>query len=227
MVNRAAPSIALLLGVLGASGCFDVHTSDPGPYVIDDFDDGDFQPADPTFQPWHCYGFNLVTAKDINCDHDAGDQSAFSLILTGTVVDPPDGVQQHGGASLRTFASKPEDFTRFSVIKFSAKLESGSPPIPSNALMYVELGCSGARSEDGTSPGDLYVNQGVNYKSYWQPFALGLNSFNSPAWLATHIMGGAAGCLERIDNIRFTVDPQLPDGQSGKFTLHIDSISMQ
>jgi hypothetical protein len=227
MVRRLAPNLACLLVLLGAGGCFDVRTVDPGPYIVDDFDDGDFQPADPNFQTWECYGFNLVTSANINCDHDTGDQSAFSLFLDATIVDPLDGAQQHGGASLATYAKVPEDFTRFSEFKFSAKLESGNPPIPSNANLYVELGCSGARTEDGLVPGDLYVVQGVDYKSYWQPFALAMSSFNSPPWLSTHIMGGPAGCLAHIDNIRFTVDPQVLDGQSGRFVLHIDTISLQ
>ena len=227
MVRRLAAKLAFLLVVLGATGCFDVRTIDPGPYIVDDFDDGDFQPADPNFQTWQCYGFNLVTSANINCDHDTGDQSAFSLFLDATIVDPSDGTQQHGGASLATDASAPEDFTHFSQFRFSAKLESGSPPIPSNALLYVELGCDGARAEDGSLPGNLYVVQGVDYKSYWQPFTLAMDSFNSPPWLATHIMGGPAGCLQRISNIRFTVDAQLPDGQTGKFVLHVDTISLQ
>jgi hypothetical protein len=227
MVRRLAPTSAFLLTVLGAGGCFDVRTVDPGPYIVDDFDDGHFQPADTNFWPWVCYAFNPDTSANINCDHDAGYQSAYSLFLDATIVDPPDGTQQHGGASLATFAKVPEDFTHFSELKFSAKLESGNPPIPSNALLYVELGCNGARAEDGSLPGNLYVNQGVDYKSYWQSFTLAMYSFNSPAWISTHIMGGPAGCLKRIDNIRFTVDAQLPDGQSGRFVLNVDSISLQ
>jgi hypothetical protein len=227
MVRRLAPNLALLLVVLGAGGCFDVRTVDPGPYILDDFDDGDFQPADPNFQPWQCYGFNPDSSANINCNHDAGDQSAFALFLDATLVDPPDGTQQHGGASLATFATVPEDFTRFSEFKFSAKLEPGNPPISSNANLYVELGCNSARADDGSLPGNLYIVQGVDYKNYWQPFVLAMSSFNSPPWLATHIMGGPAGCLQRIDNIRFTVDAQLPDGQTGKFVLHVDTISLQ
>jgi hypothetical protein len=226
MVSRGAPSVALLLAVLVVGGCYDVHTVDPGPYIIDDFDDGDLQPADPNFDQWRCYGFNPDTIDGINCGHDAGEQSTFSLFLDATIVDPPDGTQQHGGASLATFATKPEDLSHFGQIMFDAKLESGNPPIPSNALLYVELGCKGAHTEDGSLPGDLYVVQGVDYKSYWQPFTLAMISFNSPPWLATHIMGGPAGCLQRIDSIRFTVDAQLPDGQTGKFVLHVDTISL-
>ncbi len=228
MVSRAALNLPLLLAVLGAGGCFDVHTVDPGPYIIDDFDDGDLRPADPNFQAWWCDAYNPNT-NQCNCDHDAGDQSSFSLFLQANIVDPPDGTQQHGGASLgtSTYTGASEDFTRFSRIQFSAKLESGNPPIPSNALMYVEIGCTTARTEDGSLPGDLYVNQGVDYKSYWQSFTLELNGFNSPPWLATHIKGGPAACLGRVDSIRFTVDAQLPDGQSGKFVLHVDTISLQ
>ena len=38
--RRAAWAVALLPAVLGVAGCFDAPTVDPGPYVIDDFEDG-------------------------------------------------------------------------------------------------------------------------------------------------------------------------------------------
>ena len=227
LVSRRILTLALPLAVLGASGCFDVNSVDPGPYIIDDFDDGDFLPAGPDFDQWTCNSFNPATNKNFECDHDTGNQSAFSLYLDATIDDSPDGTQKHGGASLAAETREPADLTRFRNIVFSAKLESGSPPIPSNALLYVEFGCKTAPTENGSLPGDLYVVQGVDHKNYWQTFALGLNGFNSPPWIAAHILEGPAGCLRRISNIRFTVDAQLPDGQSGKFRLSIDGISME
>jgi hypothetical protein len=227
MVTRAAPGVALLLVALGAAGCFDVHAVDPGPFVIDDFDDGDFAPADPNFQPWICYGFNPDRGQGYSCDHEPGYQSDFALFLEFAVDDPPDETQQHSGVSLATFANAPQDFSQFSEIVFSARLESGNPPLPSDALLYIELGCSTAHTEDGSQPGDLYIVQGADYKSYWQTLRLTLTSFGSPPWQATHIQGGPAACLQRVDSFRFTIDAQLPDGQSGKGILHVDNITLR
>jgi hypothetical protein len=227
LVKRMASNILFLSMVFGASGCFDVHTADPGPLVIDDFDDGDFVPADSHFGAWVCSAFNPDTNPKYNCDHDGGYQSQFALFLDATIDDAPDGTQQHGGAQLRTEAALPQDISHFGELVFSAKLESGSPPIPSNALLYVEIGCNSAYAEDGSRPGDLYVVQGVDYKSYWQTFQLALSSFGSPPWLATHIKGGPEACLAGVSNLRFTVDPQMPDGQTGKFVLHVDNVYLQ
>ena len=206
-----------------AGGCFDVHTIDPGPVVLDDFDDGDFQPADPNFGVWMCYSYN-PTNQSYSCDHDAGYNSPYSLVLHETVVDPLDGTQQHGGGALATYATTPVDFTRFTELDFAAMLESGNPPISSNALMYLEIGCATAAAEDGSVPGDFYVLTSVDYKSFWKSFAAKLANFGPAPWITTPIKGGTAGCLQRADSIRWSVDAALPDGQTGVFTLHIDDI---
>ena len=230
-MTRAAARVALLWALLGAAGCFDVHTVDPGPYVIDDFDDGDFQPADPSFGPWQCYSFDPSTNQNYGCGHDqdTADGSDFSLYVEFTIADPPDGTQQHGGAGLLTRSTVPQDLSRFTKIVFSAKLVSGSPPLPSAALFYAILGCSTA-STDAVSqptPGDIFVVQSVSYGSDWQTFTLAMSSFGSPAWESIHISGGASACLERVDSIQFEVDAQLPDGQSGTGRLNVDDISFQ
>jgi hypothetical protein len=217
-----------LLGVaLGVAGCFDVHAVDAGPLVVDDFDDGDFLPADREFDAWSCFSFNPDSNRTYRCDHDTGYNSAFSLFLEFTITDAQNGSQDHGGASLATFASKPVDFTKFSEIAFSNVLDSGSPQLPSNALLYVEFGCSSARDVHGDVPGDFYVAKGIDYNSFWKTRTATLSNFGPPAWINAEIEGGTAGCLARIDSVRFTVDAQLPDGQVGRGTLRIDGISLQ
>jgi hypothetical protein len=225
MVRRTV--VAWLPALLSAAGCFDVHSVDPGPLVIDDFDDGDLLPTDRRFDQWRCLAFNPSTNQNYGCDHDLGDNSPHSLVLTATIADALNGTQDHGGAGLYTKTDVPEDFSRFHALVFSDMLESGNPPIPSNALLYMELGCSTAHADDGSTPGDLYVNQGASYKNYWQTIRLGLSSFSSPPWQDRHLQGGPAACLASVDSIHITVDAQLPDGQTGRFILHVDDIYFQ
>jgi hypothetical protein len=225
-MNRALLSIALLPTVLGAVGCFDVHNVG-GPWVIDDFENGDLKPADPNFGPWGCSSFNESTTTNCSYGLDPGDASAHALFLDFTVDDPPDGVVQEGGALLQTGAGKPEDFSRFNQMVLSAKLVSGNPPLPSTTEVYVELGCTSAQAEDGTRPGNLYVVQSVAYTDDWQTFTLSMANFGSPAFDPTHLLGGPTACLERVDDIYFAVEPLVPDGQSAMGRLDVDDIYFQ
>jgi len=212
---------------LGTSGCFDVHNVDQGPWVIDDFEDGDLKPADPNFGPWTCSSFNETTNQNCSVGPDAGDQSTNSLLLDFTVDDPPDGTQEQGGAELYTGAARPESFSGYGEMVLSAKLVSDGPPLPSNATLQVQLGCSSVQADDGTFPGTLYVVQGLAYTGDWQTFTLPTANFGSPPWIATHIVGGPTACLERVDSISFAVAPDLPDGQSVTARLNVDDISLQ
>ena len=54
-----------------------------------------------------------------------------------------------------------------------------------------------------------------------------MSGFASPPWVTTKILGGAEACLERVDNIQFQVDAQLPDGATGMGTLSVDDIYLQ
>jgi hypothetical protein len=221
---------ALLCATLGAAGCFDVHTVDAGPLVIDDFDDGDYYPADPDFDSWTCYSFNPDSNKMYRCDNEPRsdtDGDGYALFVDFTITDPQNGSQDHGGASLATFANTPVDFTSFTEITFSNLLESGNPPLPSNAQFYVELGCSTAPDVNGAVPGDFYVSRGVDYNNYWKARSATLANFGPPAWINVEIKGGTLGCLKRVDSVRFTVDSQLPDGQVGHGVLHIDKVSLR
>jgi hypothetical protein len=229
-VVKAARVLLAASLALGAAGCFDVHAVDAGPLVIDDFDDGDYYPADPDFSSWTCYSFNPDSNKMYRCDHELhsdADGDGFALFLDFTITDPPNGSQEHGGASLATFTDTPVDFTRFTEIVFSNALESGNPPLSSNALFYVELGCKTAADVDGNVPGDFYVSRGVDYNSNWKTRRATLANFGPPAWINSEIEGGTVGCLTRVDSLRFTVDAQLPDGQVGHGILHVDKIFLR
>lgn len=225
-MNRIIPTVAILTTVLGAMGCFDVH-SVGGPRVIDDFEDGDLKAADSNFDSWSCWSFNESTPDDCSEGLDPGDKSVYSLVLGFTVDDPPDGVVQKGGAQLQTVAATPQDLSRFDEMVLSAKLTSGSPPLPPNAEVYMQLGCTSAQADDGTKPGNLYVVQSLAYTDEWQTFTLTMANFGSPAFSSTHLLGGPAACLARVDHISVAVEPQLPDGQSGTGRLNVDDIYLQ
>ena len=181
-MNRIMQAVAILTTALGTAGCFDVH-SVGGPWAIDDFEDGDLKPADLNFGPWGCLSFNESTIDNCSYGLDPGDDSAYSLFLDLTVANSPDGVEQQGGAQLQTGAASPEDLSRFNEMVLSAKLVSGSPPLPSSTLVYVLLVCSSVQADDGSSPGNLYIYQSLRYTSDWQTFTLATASFSSiAAW---------------------------------------------
>jgi len=228
-VRRAVLGVALAGATFGAAGCFDVHNVDPGVHLIDDFDDGAFQPADPNLTPWGCYSVNPATNQNYSCGHDGDtmDASPYSLYLDFSITDPADGTQQHGGAAVSTAAETPENLAPFKEIGFSAKLESGNPPLPSSALLYLELHCRTVPATGSRSPDDLLVLAGVDYHSDWKTFSLELNSLVPPPWLSTQFQGGNVACLEHVDNIDLIVDEQLPDGKTGAGVLHVDDIYLR
>lgn len=217
---------ALAVIAVGGAGCFDVHNVDSNVLLIDDFDDGNALPADPQFGLWQCYSYNPHN-QSYSCGLEAGYDSPNSMALKFDIVDPPDGIQQYGGVSLVAQAMAPQDLSRFGEIVFTAKLTSGNPPLPSAAGLYVELFCESALADDGSNPGNLEVAQSVAYQSDWRTFLVSFASFTTPQWLSTHIKGGPAACLQQVNNIRFEVALNLPDGQAGSGQLNVDDIYFQ
>jgi hypothetical protein len=226
LVTSMTLAVATLPVVLGATGCFDVHSVDPGPWVIDDFEDGDLNPADRNFGPWNCYAG--PPPNPCITGLDSGDQSTFSLALDFTLVNPASGSANAVFAGVQTgTAAAPEDFSRFSGMVFSGKVVPGVPALPNMTTFSVHLGCSTVPAEDGTTPGNLYVRQQFDATTDWQPVQLPIASFVSPFYLATHPQGGPAACLRRIDSIHFELEPQLPAGQSAMGRLDIDEVSFR
>jgi len=225
VTGRAALG-SLGLVVLAASGCFDVHAIDPGPapFVLDDFDDGDVQPNDPNFDPWECYTINPQGAPN-TCTPRLVSDGSPALVLDATIVDPADGLQQHGGAELATYARLPKDVSRFSVIVFNAKLQSGNPPISSDAILSVEIGCRTVPDADGIVPSRLYVSTGVEYGTVWTPSRVSLRNFGWQTWAPPQTDAGPGPCLQKADSVRFSVDAALPDGATGVFHLTVDDIT--
>jgi hypothetical protein len=226
VIARMVARAPLMLVVLAAPGCFDVQIADPGPVVIDDFEDGDFHPAIRGFDDWICYVYNEAAGTTYTCDRAPGFNSTSALYLDARIVDPADGRQSFGGARLAVFSDAPYDVTPYRELVFVAKLESGSLPLPSEARLQVELGCSTVLDADGNRPGDLAVVANVAFNNTWKISRIPVSGFSTPTW-ATQVMGGPGACRQRVDEIRFTIDAQLADGVTGEGILTIDDITLQ
>lgn len=228
-VARAATRlIACALAAFAVPGCFDVKQVDPGPVVIDDFDDGDLASALPNFDAWDSYSFNPNNPDSHVRGLIAGaNNTPFALYLDFRVDDPLDGEQQNGGAALVSKSDVPWDINSHRALVFSAKVESGMPALPVGTQVYVELGCSTAVTEDGSRPGDIYVAANVNSSSEWTHYRIEIQNFGIPTWLDTRIVGGWTQCRQHIDSIRFSVEAHLLDGQSGRGVLTLDNIYVE
>jgi hypothetical protein len=227
VVSRAALGIVLPAALLGTAGCFDVHDADPGILLIDNFDDGDYLPYDPSFGNWQCNTFN-PNNQVYSCGRDVGYNSPYSLQLKFTLTDPLDGALEHGGASLLTQAFAPQDLSRFSEFVFSVEVESGVPSVPSDATLYVALYCAGLQPDAGAdssaAPG---VFQSVPFDNSWRTRTLSLANFAAPIWPAPALPGGPAACLKQVNAIWFQMSPDLPDGQSAMGQLNVDNIYLR
>jgi len=230
MVKRGKGALFALLATTACSGlvgCFDVSTTNLR--VIDNFNSADLQPSDPNFGPWSCGVVGPTANSSVTClpDSDTEDKSPFSLLLHFTVTDPPDKLQQHGGAAMATLATHTVDFTRYGRIAFDLKLQSsGENPLPASAILYVELACMTVLPLDSERH-DLYVSQGVPYMNMWHNFALSLENFGPPPALVEPITGGPAACLRNVDGVRFNIDAQLPDGMTGEAFLNVDNVVLE
>lgn len=228
MVKHGHLAIVAMLAASGSAGCFDVGATNLR--VIDNFNSGDLQPSDRGFGMWGCYPINPKDNPNFSCSasNDTADGSPFSILLDVTVADMLDGLQQHGGAAVKTPAVMgPVDFTRYGRIAFDLKLESGGDnPLPAAALVYLELGCSTVPSLSDDRY-DLYVSQGVAYTTTWHYQALTMGNFGPPPWLAEPITGGTTACLQHVDAVRFSIDAQLPDGKTGEAILHVDNVVLE
>lgn len=217
-------AIAMLPAVLGATGCFDAHSVDSGPWVIDDFEDGDLTPFDRNFGSWSCYTW--PKPSQYLPVLDAGDQSTFSLALDFTIVNPASGTNDSAGAGVQTLkAAVPEDLSRFNKMVFSAKIVADVPA--SMTDVSVLLGCSTVPLDDGTTPGNVVVLLPFVVTTDWgEPVQLPMANFESPSSASVHPVDPSA-CKRRVDSIHFEVAPQLLEGQSTMGRLDIDEINFQ
>jgi hypothetical protein len=228
-VELVRPAVVgfIMAGVASAAaGCFDVHRADPGVLLLDNFDDGDALPADRQFGVWLCQTYN-PSNQDYSCGLDAGYNSPYSLALKFTLVDPPDGQQQFGGAMAFTQTIDPQDFSGFDNLVFSGVLASGIPAPPKDAFFQIVLQCDGAQADDYSYPGNLNLEQIVAVDKIWRTYSVPLEAFTPASYLPLHPLGGPAACLRQVNAIQFEVPLELGDGQSAMGQLNIDNIYFQ
>ena len=218
-----------LVCALAAPGCFDARLRDPGPLIIDDFEDGNLTPELTTFDSWGCYAYNTPEAP-IGCALAPGRPgSMFALTLDFSVDDPPDGKQQLGGASLAVYDQatldlRPatEDFV------FTAQVASGKTPrCPATPGSTQSSGA--APRSPGTAPSwrTSTVLSSAAFKPDWQTFRIDVASLGFPPWVINDVKGGPARCRQLVDSIRFTIDAFLVDGQSGEGILSVDDVYLE
>jgi len=173
---------ALTLMTISITGvcCFEVHGVDPGPPVLDDFEDGDLLPSLRPFMAWSCGAFSPDATLD--CMLTDGFVSSFGLSVAFSISDPPDGKQQHGGVYLMTLADRPIDLTASSAITFDVRLTSATTAFPPGALMHLDLQCSTAVGENGDAMVDFLLVQSIAFTADWSPVSLAISNFGPPPW---------------------------------------------
>lgn len=221
--------VGLVLALMTASitivGCFDVRAVDPGPAVLDDFEDGNQTPSLPPFTGWTCQTFQPEGALD--CDLTPGFDSKFSLSAAFTIADMPDGIQQHGGVLVAAFADQSVDLSGLSTATFAVRLTSSTKPLPPKSLMHMDFLCSTAVGENGAALVNFALVQSIAFTDEWSTVTLSISNFGPAPWQTEHIKGGAPACLRAVDGIQFVFDAAVPDGQSSGGTLSIDEVRLQ
>ena len=228
---RTGSAFALMTLSITSVSCFDVHGVDPGPPVLDDFEDGDFTPSLRPFTDWSC---QTVEPPDPpgppDCVPTDGYDSSHGLAAAFAVSDPLDGIQQHGGVIIMTNADRPIDLTGLSHITFEVRLtNSTTTAFPSKSLLHLDLLCSTVMGESGASLVDAALMQSVGFDlaGGWTPANLAIKNFGPPPWIADRIVGGPPACLRAVDGIQLVFDAAIPDGMSGAGTLSIDDIVLR
>lgn len=224
--GQAGSAIALVIVFLTGIGCFDVRAVDAGPPVLDDFEDGDLTPSLFPFMKWSCQQF--MPTVDLDCAVTPGFDSAFSLSAAFSITDPPDAIQQHGGAMMMTFADRPIDLTGFFAVTFAVRLTSDTTPFPAGALMHLDLRCSTAISDTGVQLTDFAVVQSIPFSADWSTVPpLQIANFGPAPQRTDHIQGGAPACLRAVDGFSFVFDAAIPDGQMGAGVFSIDDVRLE
>jgi hypothetical protein len=235
---------ALWVLVLGPLlGCFNVELVDvqapgpkPPPRLIDDFNDGDRQPKDASFEPWRCFGRN-GTVQLVRCDAAEGIHGAGSRALTFDLYDFANGERDYQGAELQTRAVEAVDFSLYERFKFSAALESNPAAPPGRTPILVRLYCSalgnGLVDETWVETEVLWVEPKVEPDPDWYTYGPFMTSFEQPPWQKeawqkeNRPLLDEASCLTRVDAVGFFLQPILPDGKRSAGTVSVDDVYVQ
>jgi hypothetical protein len=223
-VGRARSAFLVLMLAVASTGCFDVRAVDPGPRVLDDFEDGDLTPSLRPFTEWSCGTFE--PSVTIDCGLTEGFESSTSLSVAFSLTDPPDDKQQSLGAFTMAFSDTPIDLTALSAITFDIRLTSVTP-LPAGTYMHMDLQCSTAIGDNGVPLADFVVVQNTAFSAEWSSVSLAISNFGPAPWRSEHIRGGAPACLRAIDGFGFVLHHELPDGQTGTGVFSIDNVRLQ
>jgi hypothetical protein len=227
--------IGFVLPALVLSACFDVQKVDPGKgvFVISDFEQGAPIPNTELFDRWFCITYNPDLGQDpgqtVTCGVEAhpGDQSQFGLMAHFMLHNDAPKVQYPGVSLMTVAAGAAVDFNGYQDLCFSLRVDLGDPP-PPMAQVDVQLGCSSVAAQDPAGSQEYFdLFHTVTATSTWLPFHLSLSTFMQRMDETNLFKGGAKACLALIDNIRFEVNGQFTQGQSGSGTLHVDDVRLE
>lgn len=226
--ERGLAASSSLLGSLLLVACFDVRQVDvesaaPRVLQIDDFEDGDQLPSDPTFSSWSCGTY--PGPPRISCDASVpGLGSGLARELRFQIQDPADGVVDHPGMFLQTTHRVGTlDLSAYEHMSVSAKLQSDAPSVPGASRLYVRLRCDGI-GPSGAQPEGYWLETSVQVGSDWSSFTLPLANFLRPNYVVSF---SRRECIAALEALEFDLHPDLPEGGAMLATLTIDEISLQ
>jgi hypothetical protein len=226
--ERGFAALGSLLSTLLIGACFDVQQVDvdstaPQLLEIDDFEDGDQRPSNPTFSTWLCGTY--PGPPRISCDASArGHGGGLAQEARFQLQDPADGMVDHPGMFLQTTHTVGTlDLSAFERIAFSAKLESDAPSLPGASRLYVRLRCDGVGTS-GAQPEGYWLETSVQVETDWSSFTLALTEFVRPNYVLSF---SRQECVAALESLGFDLHPELPEGGSIVGTLTLDQISLQ
>jgi hypothetical protein len=225
------PTLGIRLWVALATmtaGCFDVHTVDPGRRLIDNFENLDGDPTDPSFERWACRPVDETHQMGSNDCNISSIENHESVLHLGARLFP--GNEMFKRAELITSAEQPQDLTPYARFLFSWKLVSGDPPLSAATLLKVQLTCTSIRDADGRVSTNPCVVKTVldsydpDRNSDWNgPLPLELSDFAPPEGFLPK--PNLQGCLARVDGIKITV--QSDSSALASFDLYVDDIGLE
>lgn len=197
------------------------ESSEPDPFVLDDFEDGDNLPSDSRFAVWQHYSYN-PPGRDVYStpDPSAAIASNFGMRFEWNVINDPDGVPQYPGAGLRTEAATSAayvDLSALSRVLFAHEYfpnETGCRNIPA---FTVAFGCG----ELGT-----WFEATVPVSTQWTTATLEFAHFFQQT-VGPQVDATVTECLALVDDFHFQVQVELPDGYCSAGTLYLDNISFR
>ncbi len=228
MLKRSFAFHALFGSAALVGACFDVQQvevpdeqSPAQGLLVDDFEDGDWQPSSPLFTHWFCQGSTLACGVST-----PGSDSRYAYAMNFELQDPDNGAPDYPSELLRTWRTGARfNFTHYESLVFSANLvPDAAAEEPATFSVDVLLSCPG---QGDHSDAISSIASGIQPFSGWQTYQLHLADFRwRQTWQGPKV--DASTCLAQIDGLGFYLgEPALPDGQTSAGTLMIDDVYLQ